>query len=119
MAKHHSGGRKGYEFEEKEIKKMREFLGEYFDVIEKLFKVFKKSFKSGKALKELEKIKIEYLRELIKIGNKILDKLHANRQEVKVQAEITFNPYEKLSDKEFEERVRRLLKSIGSKKRKA
>ena len=64
------GGRKGYEFEAKQLKRMSKILNGMLTLGEKI--------QSGKANKEhLKRFEI-----LLKLNLKIMDKLHANRQRI-------------------------------------
>ena len=66
-----SNGRKGYEVEEKQRRRMLEILNKYLGICEKLF-----------GNKELSLKQLGKIEQMIKVGNKILDKLHANKTDI-------------------------------------
>ena len=64
------GGRKGYEYEEKQLKRMKKLLNGILALGEKI--------QSGKAKPEhLKRFEL-----LLKLNLKIMDKLHANKQHI-------------------------------------
>lgn len=67
------GGRKGYDYEIKELERMKKILASYFNLVEKKNK-----------LKENE---IERFNRLEKLALKILDKRHANKTDIKLDIE--------------------------------
>lgn len=78
---HTQGGRKGYEFERAQLTKMREMLDKYLVLIEKVL--------------DNKSTNNDYSK-LMTIGadmRKILDKLHANPQSLKVDGEIRLPLY--------------------------
>mgnify|MGYP001616208692 FL=1 len=78
---HTNGGRKGYEFERDQLRKMREMLSKYLILVEKVL--------DGKDNNK------DYAK-LATVGadmRKILDKLHATPQSLKVDGEIRLPLY--------------------------
>lgn len=65
-----SGGRKGFEFEAKQYKKMLKMTDLYYGLLEKILK--------GKPTTE-ERMRFEDVRQAM---GKIIDKLHANKQDI-------------------------------------
>lgn len=74
------GGRKGYEFEEAQLKRMGEILNQALKLTEKVI--------GGTATKQ-QRMAYEGS---IKMALKIMDKLHANRQETKMDIASSKEP---------------------------
>jgi len=70
-----SGGRKGYEYEQKELKRMRKLLNGLFALGEKI--------QGGKATAK----QVERFNTMLKLNLKIMDKLHANKQSHEITGE--------------------------------
>lgn len=72
------GGRKGYEFENKELLRMGKFLDRFLTLVEKI--------ESGEATKK----QLIIFKEIERFGLKILDKLHSNRPALKEESKKPF-----------------------------
>ncbi len=77
FAKGNRGGRrKGYEYEKKQLEKMRRLLNSFLKLAEELYK---KNIISEKELNVMDR--------KIKVGLRIMDKLHADKKETTLKTE--------------------------------
>jgi hypothetical protein len=67
------GGRKGYDYEIKELERMKKILASYFNLVEKKNK--------------LEGLELDRFNRIEKVALKILDKRHANKTDIKLDVE--------------------------------
>lgn len=68
-----SPGRKGYEFEDKQLERMRKVVDKYLLIAEKML---------GEKKGKLTKTQLDNLKSIVIMCNKILDKLHANKTDI-------------------------------------
>jgi len=70
------GRRKGYEYEKKQLEKMKRIFNQFLKLVDDLYKQ-----------ETIPEERLRTLEKKIQVGLKIMDKLHANKQETKLSGE--------------------------------